>query len=776
MRRFFAILFIFLNALNLLSQKTELTGVVTDAATLRPLANAHIRINEISLATSTDSAGFFRLSNVNYGHYVLSVSYMGYQTYEKKLDVNKNSKSHLKIALKDSVFVQGTFIVSAPKEDLLAQPVRINLIQKNEIEQAPLQQINDLLSYNSGVNTSNTTGIFSGKTIVSLRGLPANEQARTLVILDGVPLNKADEGSVNWNLLNKNKIEQIKIIKGPGSARYGSGAMGGVIEMTSAKPLKPFECETHLSYGNLNTMSADMTLSGLQKTDSLNSFYWLISGFGRKSDGYITVPDVYRTIEDTILIPTYLNEINTLAKAGVIFKKNQNAEIQFSFFDDKRGNGVKVFDDFGAYTKHLTYKGLARYSGNNKSVKWQSFIYNTYENYFRIYEYMNEGEYKLYQADAIRKDNGLQCDVSLFKFKNHVVGTGISLKTGSVDGTDTYFTSTDIINNAGKMNNYALYVMDDISLNKRFLVAAGLRYDYARFHDARFSINYPSYSILFYQQFEVENTADKSWDALCPRLSLQYKVNDEKRLFVSFAKGFRAPVLDDMTRTGKKKDGFKVANPALNPEIIYTWEAGWDAKTSFGLEYNASVFYSLGNDFMYYSSTGDSVNIGYKLAPIFKKQNIGKVEIFGTEMETKYKFNDKILAFLNYTYAHAQIMEHQIHDINVDSNLTGKYLTDLPEHKLAAGIFFNNRIVNTSLMAKYFGTTWINEWNIVDKEYFKTDRFPAYCVFNIRLEKEILKKLTLNLNIENILDKKYVDSNLEQNPGRLITLTLRLKF
>ncbi|OQA02103.1 MAG: Colicin I receptor precursor [Bacteroidetes bacterium ADurb.Bin408] len=773
MRRIIALLFLFLNCLPLFSQKTELTGVVTDAVTLMPLANAHIRLIETSMATSTDSGGFFRLSNINYGHYVLSVSFMGYRTYEKKVEVGKNSKTNFKIALKDSVFMPGTFVVSAPKEDLLAQPVRINLIQKNEIQQAPLQQINDLLSYSSGVNTSNTTGIFSGKTIVSLRGLPANEQARTLVILDDVPLNKSDEGSVNWNLLNKNNIEQVKIIKGPGSARYGSGAMGGVIEMTSAKPVKPFGCDVNLGYGNLNTLSANLTLSGVQKTDTLKTLYWLLSGFGRKSDGYITVPDVFRTIEDTILVPAYLNEINTLAKAGINFKKNQNAEIQFSFFDDKRGNGVKVFDDFGAYTKHLTYKGLARYSGHNKLIKWQSFIYNTYENYFRIYEYMNEGEYKLYQADAIRQDKGLQCDVSFFRFKNHVVGTGMSLKNGSVDGTDTYFTSTDIINNAGKMDNYALYVMDDITLNDRFLIAAGLRYDYASFYDARFSITYPSYSILFYQQFEVSNTGDKSWDALCPRLSLQYKLNEEKRLFLSFAKGFRAPVLDDMTRTGKKKDGFKVANPTLTPENIYTLEAGGDAKTIFNLEFNASVYYSLGYDFMYFSSTGDSVNIGYKLAPIFKKQNIGKVEIYGTELETKYKFNDKIFAFLNYTYAHAQIIEHKILNAQVDSNLTGKYLTDLPEHKCAAGVFFNNRFINTSLMLKYFGTTWINEWNRVDNEYFKTDKFPDYFIFNIRFEKEVYKRLTLYLNIENIFDKKYVDGNLEQNPGRFSTLALR---
>jgi len=62
-----------------------------------------------------------------------------------------------------------------------------------------------------------------------------------LVLLDGIPLNKSDEGSVNWNMINKDDIDQIKIIKGPGPAKYGSGAMGGVIELTSKKPVKQFQ-------------------------------------------------------------------------------------------------------------------------------------------------------------------------------------------------------------------------------------------------------------------------------------------------------------------------------------------------------------------------------------------------------------------------------------------------------------------------------------------------------------------------------------------------------
>ena len=289
-------------------------------------------------------------------------------------------------------------------------------------------------------------------------------------------------------------------------------------------------------------------------------------------------------------------------------------------------------------------------------------------------------------------------------------------------------------------------------------------------------LKYPSYSILFYQNFENNAMPLKKWDAFCPRFSMQYKFSTSNRMYISVAQGFRAPVLDDMSRTGKKKGGFKVANPDLNPELITSYETGIDLRFLKNLLFNGSVFYSIGRDFMYYTSTGDSVNMGYKLAPILKMQNIGKVEIKGVELELKYEFKENLITFVNYTYTQAQIIEHNITDARVDSSLTGKFLTDIPNHKFSSGITLRNKFANTSLLFKYYGQTWINDWNTVDTEYFKTDKFPEYYTFNIRIEKELFSKFSISLSIENILNKIYVDGNLEQCPGRFATGSVRYKF
>ena len=764
---------------NLIAQNAVVSGSVTDASTGSPLYQANVVLFNKNVGTTTDIKGNFKLTNVIEGTYILKVTFMGYQSFEKKIDIKNNAKNIFKIELKDSVIVSKEYQVTAKKEkNLLEQPNRISLISAKEIDLAPVQNISEIFDYTTGVSSSNTLSIFSSKTIVTLRGLPSNDQSRTLVLLDGIPLNKSDEGSVNWNMINKNNIEQIKIIKGPGAAKYGSGAMGGVIEMTSKKPAKKIEGDILIDYSTFNTMASNLSLAGncLQKKSG-NKLYWLINGFGRKSDGYITTPLQFRTIDDTILVPTYLKEINTSAKAGYLFKNNQNIELQFDFFDDKRGNGVKVFDYYGAFQKHTTYKGLAKYSGSTVNYNWNILFFNTTEHYFRTYEYMKEGEYMLYEADSKREDKGINGDLACFKFKKHKIEAGFNFKLGSVHGTDTYYTSTDIITNAAKMDNYALYLQDELNLlDNKIQINAGVRYDLAKFHDGLFTIDYPSYSILFYQNFANKSIPGKTWDAFCPRLSMQYKFSESNRLFLSLAQGFRAPLLDDMCRTGKKKGGFKVANPDLNPELITSYEIGTDFSILKNLLFNASVFYSIGRDFMYYTSTGDSVNIGYKLAPIFKMQNIGKVEIMGTELELKYAIKENITAFVNYTYTRAQIIEDKITNANVDSNLTGKFLTDIPNHKFSSGITWRNKIINTSLLFKYYGKTWINDWNTVDLLYFKTDKFPEYYTFSIRVEKELFKRFSVSCSVENVFNKIFVDGNLEQCPGRIVTGMVKYRF
>ncbi len=759
--------------------KGIISGIVYDELTRQPLTDANVLIVQLKIGTTTATDGSFSISSVPEGNYNLTVSFLGFKKYEQKISVKPGGNLNLTIYLKEQAYTKGEVVINASRnQEEKEAPLRIDIIPVKQIEQAPVMNVPGILDYVPGINMSNTFGIYSSRAIVTMRGLPANDQSRTLILLDGIPLNKADEGSVNWNMINKNNIESIKVIKGPGPAQYGSGAMGGVIDMTSRKPVQQFSGQAIVGYGTYNTFDANIDLSGMIRDSSdVNGFYWNLSGFGRKSDGYITEPEEYYDEEDTILVPTFLQEINTSAKIGYDFKNRQNVELKFGFFNDKRGNGIKVFEDYGAYSEHDTYSGTAKYSGSGRKLRWNADLFYLYENYQRMYEYMSEGEYQLYEADSKRKDMGGQLSFSGSWFRNQNLTFGADYKLGSVNGADTYYTSTDIISNAGKMQTGSLFIQDEIFLlNRKLQINLGLRYDFSKYSDGLFTIDYPSYTIAFISQFEDKAMPEKYWDAFCPRLSVQYKFTETNRTYLSVARGFRAPILDDMTRTGKRKGTFKVANPDLNPELITSFEAGADVEIARSLFFGGSLYYSIGKDFMYYSSTGDSVNMGYKIVPVLKKKNISEVEIYGFEAELKYDLNQNFSAFANYAYTHTIIKENEVNDPDVDYDLSGKFLTDIPDHKISAGINWNNRIVNTTFLYKFIGEQWINDLNIVEDEYLFTDKYPAYSIFSIRLEKQLIKNLKVSLNIENLFDKIYTDSNAQQCPGRFIMGSVYFNF
>ena len=246
---------------------------------------------------------------------------------------------------------------------------------------------------------------------------------------------------------------------------------------------------------------------------------------------------------------------------------------------------------------------------------------------------------------------------------------------------------------------------------------------------------------------------------------------------MSIAQGFRAPVLDDLCRTGKKRGTFKISNPGLNPEFLTNYEIGGDIGFGKNMTVSPSIYRSVGNDFMYYVSTGDSVNMGYRISPILQMRNISKVEIHGAEIDVRYQFGSKSVVFANYSYNHSQIKDYEMTNPEVDEDLEGKYLTDVPSHKFTGGISHLNRFVNVTLQAKYIGERWINDLNETDDEYLMTDKYEAYSVINGKVWQTFFdKKLHLGISVENILDKIYISKGLQRCPGRFITFEVTYKF
>lgn len=118
-------------------------------------------------------------------------------------------------------------------------PLRTDVLNKTKVDNIPSLSADDFLRSVPGLLISRGASIFSSST-VSLRGM-GNEAGCTLVMVDGVPVNKSDGGSVNWNAIDNKQVQQVEVTKGPGSSIHGGNAMGGVINLRTAAPQKPLE-------------------------------------------------------------------------------------------------------------------------------------------------------------------------------------------------------------------------------------------------------------------------------------------------------------------------------------------------------------------------------------------------------------------------------------------------------------------------------------------------------------------------------------------------------
>ncbi len=119
--------------------------------------------------------------------------------------------------------------------------------------------VEEVLGQVPGVRVRRFGGLGSSST-ASIRG---SKSEQVLVLLDGVRLNSAQLGSVDLSTIPLRQVERIEVIRGGGSARYGSDAEGGVIAITTRKPeSEALGADASFSAGSQSTLGGDLAISG----------------------------------------------------------------------------------------------------------------------------------------------------------------------------------------------------------------------------------------------------------------------------------------------------------------------------------------------------------------------------------------------------------------------------------------------------------------------------------------------------------------------------------
>ncbi|MBN1158948.1 MAG: TonB-dependent receptor [Bacteroidales bacterium] len=639
-------------------------------------------------------------------------------------------------------------VITATKtmRNLKEVPARISVISSGILTNTPVLQVDDVLRFIPGINVNRSTGIYSQRPMVTLRGLSGDEQSRTLVLMNGVPINTSDEGGVNWNRINPNDIDRIEVFKGPGSSLYGNNAMGGVINLITKKPLAPQEIYAALAYGTFNTLREDLNI----RIRAGHGFYGSLSQYFVKSDGYNNIPEAERTPYDT---ERSLEEIGISARAGFDRSRWFNIELQYDVFRDRRGEGYQIYVPDGCYRNFNTNLFRANLRGSSDRIRYDLNLFYQLEHYYDVNERLRGMTYTRYDVNSYREDMG-----SLFSFsgdlnENNTLTGGFELKQGSIEGGDYYQTEPyDTVFNAGKIRTVAGYIQDEHALfNNKVRLIAGVRFDRVAFADGSFYTTDPWNS--------TPELKDHTWSELSPRVGLRFNLIRELSTYLSYSHGFRASILDDLTRTGWMWVGPKYANPELGPESMDNYELGLDYTPASNIKITTSAYYAKGNDMLYYVTTGDSL-FG---RPIYIRENVTDVTMKGLEIEINCELPENFNLMASYNYASSKIDA-----FTERPELVNKQLTYVPNHTASASLLWRNRIVNLNIRGLYKGNQYSNDIN--------TETIDSYTTFDLQLSKTIRDNFVLSLDIQDVFDNRHMETAQYISPGRIITGRMAFKL
>lgn len=578
------------------SQSGIIQGKVTDAVSSYILSNANIRILSLQRGTMTDIKGRFYLKDVPVGTQILRISFMGYKIEKIEVEVTAGETSQLDVALKPEVLkTKGVIITSTRYEkELTNVSLPVSVVSQRRIQDTAPVTIADVMEAEPGLSVGRD-GVWGTRLVV--RGMSKHN---VVTLVDGNRLDTSPEIAAGLSMIDLNDIERIEVIRGAGSSLYGTGAIGGVINVVTRNGYYAdrFYLSGGLrgSYGTVN----DLGMGHLRLTAGGQKWHFNLSSMLRNA-GNLTTPDGE-------LPNSRFRDNNVSAKLGLQLLKNQELKINFQQFkaEDVGIPGSSLFPT-NAEVRYPSEK-REMLSAELVSRNWSSRLRQTTVKYF-VQNIQREVENipnivmqvpgtppkrvsVLKVAPGANHDvNGVQFQSDWLLGRRHYFIAGIDYWKKKYAGYRAKFQKIEMLNAAdnsviktiekeigelplpnSSYESTGIYAQDEIRLlSERFIITLGGRYDRIRTENEE-ALN-PLYEITDGVRndspanqtvlWEAQKDRNKSWSG---NISLLYQLHPNLQLTLTGAKSFRAPSLDERYQFIDLGSIVKIGDPALAPE------------------------------------------------------------------------------------------------------------------------------------------------------------------------------------------------------------------
>ncbi len=263
----------------------NITGHVIDSETGEHIPYYLIKIDGTKYATLTDASGHYVFRDLKPGTYVLEASYTGYKTERKEATVAAGQSVEVNFSVEPDAFMLDQVVVTSSKSEIKRResPALVNVLPGKIFESAGACSLADGLDFQPGVRVENDCQN-CGFTQVRINGLDGHYSQ---ILMNSRPVFSALAGVYGLEHIPANMIDRVEVMRGGGSALFGSSAVGGTINIITKDPMvnSAHVAHTLTSLGISGALDNNTTVDASVVTDN-NKAGIFIYGQNRSRDGY----------------------------------------------------------------------------------------------------------------------------------------------------------------------------------------------------------------------------------------------------------------------------------------------------------------------------------------------------------------------------------------------------------------------------------------------------------------------------------------------------------
>lgn len=375
------------------SLPAHVVGHVRDASTMKFMPHVLVRVKGKHISVATDITGHYMLKNLPLGALEIEVSVMGYETQVHKVNLTSDATITTDFEMEPTTINLNDVVVSATRNVTKRRlaPTLVNVIDNRLFERTQSSFLSQALKFQPGVRVEDNCQN-CGFSQVRINGL---DGPYSQILVDSRPVFSALAGVYGLEQIPTNMVERIEVMRGGGSALFGSSAIAGVINVITKEPTASSASVSHeiRGIGGLHTFENTTNINATYVTDN-NRFGVSIFGqihhrspYDDNGDGYSEMPKLngnnvgmraFFRLSDYSKLTAELHNTREFRRGGDLFDEephnthvaeqlrhnNLTGSLNYTFFSKDSHHRVNAFASFMKVNRG-SYYGGGEFTVNN---------------------------------------------------------------------------------------------------------------------------------------------------------------------------------------------------------------------------------------------------------------------------------------------------------------------------------------------------------------------------------------------------------------------------